>query len=205
MGYVAQVTSGDARQKNILEAAAELFYAHSFAAVGMDAIGERAGITGPAVYRHFASKSEILVTLFDEAIDGLIVATGRRFDDPWEELAYLVRGHTAFVIDQRKLAGVKIREERSLNGPSRRRLRDRERRYMDRWLVCLSRCAPALPPDEQTTVVLATVGMLNSTALWPPTALRAGDIPDQMVDLALGGLRARLDGCTAAGVNATSA
>jgi AcrR family transcriptional regulator len=176
------------RHKHILDAAAELFYARSFAAVGIDAIGERAGITGPAVYRHFSGKNEILATLFDEAIDGLMVATGRTFDDPWKELEYLVRGHTQFVIDQRKLAGVKIREERSLAGPSRRRLHDRERRYIDRWANCIAHCYPDMPEERVVIAVNAVIGMLNSVATWPPEVLTPGTVPDAMVSLTLHGI-----------------
>src|ERR1700736_2326637 len=91
------------RQAMILNAAKELFYERSFAAVGVDEIGERAGVTGPAIYRHFAGKDEILATLFDDAIDRLTEATAFRSDDPWEELEAIVRGHAEFVLGERKL------------------------------------------------------------------------------------------------------
>lgn len=171
------------RHKEILEAAAELFYSRSFAAVGMDAIGERAGVTGPAIYRHFSGKNEILATLFDEAIDGLVLATAQTFDDPWQELEYLIRGHTSFVISQRKLAGVKIREERSVAGPARKRLHARERRYVERWTTCIGRCLPHLSVDEQVSISHATIGAMNSVASWPPAALHTVDVPGLMVEM----------------------
>src|SRR6058998_3763722 len=96
------------RQQRILDAAAELFFERGFAAVGVDEIGQRAGVTGPAIYRHFSGKDEILATLFDDAIDRLVDATAGEFDDPREELDALVRGHARFVLGERKLAGVKI-------------------------------------------------------------------------------------------------
>ena len=185
---MASPANSSKRHKNILEAATELFYAHSFAAVGMDAIGERAGVTGPAVYRHFSGKNEILATLFDEAIDGLVLATGNTFDDPIEELEYLVRGHAKYVLEQRKLAGVKIREERSLAGPSRKRLHARERRYVERWIECVGRCYPDMPADAQISAAHSAIGMLNSLATFPPEALRADDLPALMVELVLRGL-----------------
>ena len=188
---VTRPTAAAPRHKNILDAAAELFYAHSFAGVGIDAIGERAGVTGPAVYRHFSGKNEILATLFDEAIDGLMLATGRSFEDPWEELEYLIRGHTSYVIEHRKLAGVKIREERSLTGPARKRLHERERRYIDRWMACLARCCPDTTADQRATSVHAVIGMLNSIATWPPQALRLDSVPDAVAGLVLNGLGGR--------------
>src|SRR5580693_8067136 len=105
------------RQAMILKAAKDLFYERSFAAVGVDEIGQRAGVTGPAIYRHFRGKDEILSTLFDDAIDRLTIATADTYADPWQELEALVRGHADFVLSERMLAGVKIREDRSLAEP----------------------------------------------------------------------------------------
>src|SRR5262249_42746727 len=64
-----------ARDVKILEAAAKLFQERGFGAVGVDEIGERAGVTGPAIYRHFRGKEDILASLFDQALDGLLEAT----------------------------------------------------------------------------------------------------------------------------------
>lgn len=178
------------RRAKILTAAADLFYVHSFAAVGMDAIGQRAGLTGPAIYRYFSGKDEILATLFDEALDGLVAATGQSFDEPWEEFEYLVRGHVTFLLEQRKLAGVKVREERSLSGSSQQRLHARERRYVGRWLSCVARCTPDLASAEQASAAHAALGMVNSIAMWPASALHSTVIPDQLAATAVGGLRA---------------
>jgi AcrR family transcriptional regulator len=176
------------RQAMILQVARDLFFERSFAAVGVDEIGARAGVTGPAIYRHFSGKDEILSTLFDDAIDGLLEATAFRSDDPMEELEALVRGHARFVIGERKLAGVKIREERSLAEPYRRSLRRRERRYIERWTACVERCFPDADPQTITTAVNVALGALNSVALWSPDALEGPDAPDVVADVVLRGL-----------------
>src|SRR5919198_4587799 len=119
------------RQQRILDAAAELFYERGFAAVGVDEIGARAGVTGPAIYRHFSGKDEILATLFDQALDGLLTVTAGEFTDPQEQLEHLIRRHAAFVIGERRLAAILIQEGRSLAEPYRGRLQQRERRYLD--------------------------------------------------------------------------
>ena len=178
------------RQAMILKAAKDLFYERSFAAVGVDEIGQRAGVTGPAIYRHFRGKDEILSTLFDDAIDRLNEATTVQSDDPWEELEGLVRGHAVFVLSERKLAGVKIREERSLAEPYRRGLHRRERRYVERWTDCLARCYPDLPMDELTTAAHVALGALNSVATWSPEAVKGEETPDVITKVVLRGLRA---------------
>jgi AcrR family transcriptional regulator len=172
----------------ILAAAKELFYERSFSAVGVDELGERAGVTGPAIYRHFRGKDEILATLFDDAIDRLNEATAGQFDDPFEELEALARGHAVFTLQERKLAGVKIREERSLANPYRRRLHRRERRYIDRWTACMQRCYPDRDPARIAVSVYVALGALNSVATWSPDILRDGDIADWIVESVLRGL-----------------
>ena len=47
------------RKAILLRASAELFAARGFRAVSIDEIGHAAGISGPAVYRHFATKADI--------------------------------------------------------------------------------------------------------------------------------------------------
>jgi AcrR family transcriptional regulator len=178
------------RQAMILKAAKELFYERSFAAVGVDEIGQRAGVTGPAIYRHFRGKDEILSTLFDDAIDRLMEATAVQSDDPWEELEALVRGHALFVLSERKLAGVKIREERSLAEPYRRGLHRRERRYVERWTSCLGRCYPDLPMEELTTAAHVALGALNAVATWSSEAVKGDETPETIAKVVLRGLRA---------------
>jgi AcrR family transcriptional regulator len=174
----------------ILKAAKELFYERSFAAVGVDEIGQRAGVTGPAIYRHFRGKDEILSTLFDDAIDRLMEATAVPEGDPWDELEALARGHVLFVLSERKLAGVKIREERSLEEPFRRGLHRRERRYVERWIACLERCYPDRDKRELTTAAQVVLGALNSVATWPADAVKGDDTAEIVVAVVLHGIRA---------------
>ena len=56
------------RDRAILDSAKRLFYERGYDGVGVDEIGAASGVTGPAIYRHFTGKEEILATLFDEAM-----------------------------------------------------------------------------------------------------------------------------------------
>ncbi|MEV7863801.1 TetR/AcrR family transcriptional regulator [Streptomyces hirsutus] len=51
---------GPARSKQIIRAAANLFHEAGFQNVSIDDIGSAVGLTGPAVYRHFKGKNDIL-------------------------------------------------------------------------------------------------------------------------------------------------
>src|ERR1700745_4039234 len=93
-------------------------------------------------------------------------------------------------MNERMLAGVKIREERSLAEPFRRGLHRRERRYIERWIDCLGRCYPDLGHDHLATATHVALGALNSVATWSPDAVKGEQTPEIIVDVVLRGLRA---------------
>ena len=51
------------RRDEILRAAAQLFAERGSRAVGVDDVGAAVGVTGPAIYRHFASKDAMLAEM----------------------------------------------------------------------------------------------------------------------------------------------
>jgi AcrR family transcriptional regulator len=63
----------------ILRAAAELFYRHGIRAVGVDAIAEAADTNKMTLYRHFASKDELVAEYLRESASGA--------DGCWERFA----------------------------------------------------------------------------------------------------------------------
>ena len=186
------------RSEKILRTAMHLFHERGFGGVGVDLIGERAGVSGPAIYRYFSSKDEILVTLLDEAIDRVLMSTGGQFDDPREELEHLVRGHVQRALDERELMSVWTRERNSIPASYRSRLRARINRYIDRWVGCLQACYPDQPRDVLTAAVHATHGLIDSTAMWPPQSLRVDGLSDIVTGMALEGLEWLATGGSAA-------
>lgn len=176
------------RDVQILDAAAGLFAKRGFADVGVDEIGKAAGVTGPAIYRHFKGKDEILATLCENALDALFLATGTDSDDPWDEIAALVSGHAAFMIEHRALGGVWIREGRLLSDTYRSRIHRRQRQFIERWIDTVHRCLPSRPTEQLTTLTFAAIGSLNSIATWPPAALQ-GDPGGLLSEAIIDGLR----------------
>jgi AcrR family transcriptional regulator len=176
------------RRRRILDVAGQLFHERGFHGVGMDEIGKRAGVTGPAVYRHFAGKDEILATLFDEAMDLVIVNTDGRFDDPRKELEFLVRHHADFVVEQRAIVSVYAHEHRFLVDPWRRLFNRRMREHAARWERTIAACYPGAPEDAVAVASQGAIGLLNSVVFWPPPALGADDLTDWLCRLVIEGL-----------------
>lgn len=165
-----------------------LFHERGFDGVGVDLIGEKAGVSGPAIYRYFSGKDEILITLLDEAIDRVLMSTGGQFDDPREGLEHLVRGHVQRALEERELMSVWTRERNSIPKAYRSRLSARIKRYIDRWVDCLDACYPNQSRDVLNAAVHATHGLIDSTPMWPEKALRNAGLADILTGMALQGL-----------------
>ena len=155
------------RREAILAAALELFRERGFHPVGVDDIGTAAGISGPGVYRHFSSKSSLLVALFDSLTERMLLGAEQiqKMDcPPAETLDRLVAFHVATAVEQRALEVVWLQEGRSLPDSDAPRIRSRQAEYLGIWLATLARVRPELGPAEAETVVHAAVGAINSTA-----------------------------------------
>lgn len=159
------------RPRTILNAALELFAEHGFAAVGVDRIGQRAGIPGPHIYRYFSGKDELLATLIDEAMDRLLRLTAATAEEPREELALLVRGHVRFAVGDRRLLSVYSQEARSLADADQRRTRRRQREYVSRWVELLGRCYPVRAALELEAAAHGAIGHIQSVIRWPRPVL----------------------------------
>lgn len=154
------------RRELLLEAAADLFAARGYHAVGIDDIGAAAGITGPGVYRHFASKQVLLEHLCDRAMTRMLDgAQSLSQTGGGAALDALVDLHVEFAVGERALLGVWAREQRALSEDVRRSLRRRQRAYEQVWREVLERLRDDLSGDEAQLAVTSTLALLNSTAL----------------------------------------
>lgn len=179
---------GTDRERKILVEASRLFFEKGYEAVSVDEIGERAGVSGPAVYRYFQSKDDILAVLFDEVVDGLLTATSGEFEDPMEELRHRARAHAAHVIGDRQIASVYVREDRSLSARHRRRMHHRAHRYAESWVTCVQRCFPDLSHELAIVGTWSAIGTLNSIAHWPAAPLAVENVPDALATFVIAGL-----------------
>jgi AcrR family transcriptional regulator len=176
------------REQKILEAAEKLFAERSFDGVGVDAIGKEAGVTGSAIYRHFANKDEILAVLFDQATDALLLRIGEPRQDPEAELAHLVRAHVEFSVGHQRLASIWEREQHALTAVNQRNFRRRQRRYTDRWIDALAKRYPDRSPEELVSAMRALHALITSDATRPPGGKRSPELETLLTDLALAAL-----------------
>ncbi|TVT16804.1 TetR/AcrR family transcriptional regulator [Amycolatopsis acidiphila] len=159
-------TRDPARKERILAAAADLVARKGYHAVSMADIGAAAGVTGSAIYRHFESKSAVLVALFDRVIDGLLRDEQRivhEVGDLREALHELIAGQVEFVVADRELAQVYHNEIHNLPEDDRRRLRRKQRLYLEEWVHLLAELRTDIGDPEARVVVHAAIGAIQST------------------------------------------
>ena len=159
-----------ARKAEILDVASELFHKSGFHGVGMDDIGEAAGVTGPALYFHFSSKTALLAAIMERLADELgdvdRVTAGAK--TPADALRLLVNHQVEFALRQRALIAVWIRDERSLPVADQRQLREQQRDYVARWVEVLLQYNSDLDPAEALSIVHGVFNFIASIAFYEP-------------------------------------
>jgi AcrR family transcriptional regulator len=178
------------RDRTILDTAADAFYEKGFHGVGVDELGRRAGLSGPALYRSFAGKDEILATLLNEAMDELMGAALPLLGDPALDLDRALRHHILFSIHHRPLVNLYQREVRSLVEPWKRSFTRRRQQYTERWEALLAGRFPDLDATEIATTTQATLGTIFSISYWPQRTAQAPDVVEQLMKLLTRGFRA---------------
>src|SRR5205809_234357 len=149
------------RKERILVAAAALGARRGFDAISMADIG-----AGSGIYRHFDSKTAILVAMADRVMDRLMTRSAEiiaaRLDEG-QTLTLLVRDHIAVALTDRDALAVYHREVRTLPEDERRRLSRAQRHYIEEWVHLLAPLRPDLADGEVRLAVHAAIGAIQST------------------------------------------
>lgn len=177
------------RRERLLQTAAGLFAERGFGAVSIEDLGAAAGVTGPAIYRHFASKQDLLASLLI-GISRQLLDGSRRVraaaDSDAETLERLVAFHTDFALTAPDLIRIQERDLAHLNPGDAHSVRQLQRAYVEAWVSVITRIDPKLLVSEARTRAHAAFGLLNSTphsASPDPEATRA--VLEQMAMAAL--------------------
>lgn len=165
-------------------AAATLGAARGFDAISMADIGAEAGIVGSGVYRHFDSKTAILVAMADRVMDRLMTGAAEIISSSpgdRQSLSRLVRDHIEVALTDRDALAVYHREVRTLAEEERRRLSRAQRHYIEEWVHLLAPLRPDLADGEVRLAVHAAIGAIQSTLFF-----RSGLAHDRLTELLAG-------------------
>ena len=187
-------TQGQSRREQILEVAATQFAERGFHGVSVYDLGAALGISGAALYKHFASKEALLGEMLVGISERLLSEGQRRADDaaaagPEAVLEALIGWHVEFALAHPALITVQLRDLASLSEDDRHAVRGLQRRYVELWVRGI--CDAVGGDDNRArSAAHATFGLINSTphsALLRPAEM--AELLRQMALDALHGLR----------------
>ncbi|MGC4808380.1 TetR/AcrR family transcriptional regulator [Micromonospora sp. DT233] len=154
------------RRDEILEIAVGLFATRGYH-VSMDDIGAAAGVTGPALYHHFAGKEAMLAAALIPVSEGLLEGGRERAaahpEDPRGTLESLIDFHVEFALANPAVIALHLHELDRLPDEPRRTIRRLQRLYVEQWVTVLTALHPGLPAGEARVLAHAAFGLMNST------------------------------------------
>ena len=181
------------RRQQILDTAAALFAERGFHGVSVDDLGAATGVSGPALYRHFRAKEDVLVELLLGVSDALLEGGRRRraaAPDPAAALGALVRFHVDFALDDPDVITVQARELANLSPGASRAVRSLQHRYVRLWVEVID-ARYACGSDTAAAAAHAAFGLMNST---PHSArLPRGEMAELLRAMATGAIAAVAD------------
>ena len=155
------------RRDEILEIAVGLFATRGYHGVSMDDIGAAAGVTGPALYHHFAGKEAMLVAALIPVSEQLLAGGHARISEhegrPRAALAALVEFHVDFALANPAVIALHLHELDRLPDEPRRQIRRLQRLYVEQWVGTLTALRPELSAGEARVLAHAAFGLMNST------------------------------------------
>ena len=193
MAETWRATAKAQRREKYLDAAAILFAKRGFHGVSIDELGTAAGVSGPALYRHFSGKEDILRELLESVSERLLdgcTATIASASTPLETLNNLIQFHVDFALSERDVIRVQDRELGNLPAASSHRVRSLQRQYVQAWVDVVRQLEPTASVAELELRAHAVFGLLNST----PYSSRLGEVANArsiLAEMALDGLLGR--------------
>ncbi len=154
------------RRRALLHSAARLFAERGFDRVSIEDLGAAAGVSGPAVYRHFAGKQSVLAALLIDVSQGLLDGGSRvvaEVTDAAGALRSLIAFHVEFALANADVIRVQDRDLESLAPDDRHRVRALQRHYVELWVGVLALLEPETDASVLRVKAHAAFGLINST------------------------------------------
>ncbi len=172
---------GSPKRRQVLEAAGELFLAHGYGAVSMDAVARRAAVSKATLYAHFASKDVLFGMLMQDCAGSNILDDVLFPESPQDlraALEAIAQRVLRFLLRPRTLAIYRIAIAESERFPELARIfyasgPQRAQDRMSAWIAGLQRAGLLRPSDPHlaTRHLLALVRadlMLHASLGLPP-------------------------------------
>lgn len=159
------------RRAQILAGAADLFARRGFAAVSVQEIGEANGITGAAVYRHFAGKEALLEELLLENVRAWVAVSRTAGDEARAggrpALDAMVAAAVDLVVERGAKVATYLRERGRSEGAATAALDVEERALARCWARAITEVRPELDRTAIAAREAAVHGVLGALCRRP--------------------------------------
>lgn len=154
------------RRAALLAAAAQLFSERGYNGVSIEDLGAAAGVSGPAVYRHFSGKPAVLAALLAGVSQDLLEGSNAVVADSPDSahaLRNLIGFQVDFALSNANVIRVQDRDLSSLPEEEGRTVRSLQRNYVEVWVDTLARLNPETDRVQLRRKAHAAFGLINST------------------------------------------
>jgi AcrR family transcriptional regulator len=139
------------RRDELLAASLRLFHERGYHSTSLDDIGEAVGLTGPAVYRHFRSKDQILATLLVGCSELALESARtleREIGDPTDRLGQIAGLYVDVLVENRALTSLTLYERRTMGVEFRAEIERQEQQVLEVWVRALRAARPEMSLNE---------------------------------------------------------
>lgn len=170
--YPADDGDWDRRRREILEAAAQVFFRHGFERGTTKEIAALVGLTQSGIYHYVGSKHDLLVEIARQVDRDFSASTTAAFNastDPVAQLRDVIYAFTAVLARNRYSYAVYWKEYRTFPAEVARAVAADQRTFIEQatQLVRRAQDAGALPDDQPTEIVTnGLLGMLAWMYMW---------------------------------------
>lgn len=158
------------RREQLIWAAARAFRDKGFGGVGNDDVGSQLGMVGPALYRYFDNKADLLVAAVNRLHEwrALEITRAMRAPGPDEQvLPSIVRGYVRVATEASELLSVWLTERAYLPDAARERFDRIEADHVAEWHRWLCVARPELPDAAAASLVKTAKTVIDDCARIP--------------------------------------
>ena len=167
--------NGD-RKTQLAQVAAELFRARGYHGVGINDIAAAAGLTGPALYRHFADKQSVLSYVLLSAVRDMEAETTKALSalgrPSAEQVDQLLSSIASASVERRDVAALWRWEGRNLSPEDQREIGKRSSALLTSWAKVLLEVRPELPGVDAELLCWAALSVFGSVAVHHTTVAK---------------------------------
>lgn len=190
-----QDRGGAARRPEILALAKQVIAEMGYQAASLRDIGDRLGMTAPALYHHFDSKQAILQAIIVDAMDRLsatLLGCLSGPGDPRERLERIIRTHVVFTIENLLDTKIIFEDSHFLAESDFAAAREKQLVVLNIYRACIRelRASGHLPEQDATVAALNALAVINGAYRWyhPGGRLSVEDVAAHTSRFVIGGL-----------------